>query len=100
MNDAMQSAAGNPNLPDRQHADGHAVPEAQAEGFRRHLDGLRTEPLSIAELATFFRVHRGTMRQLLKGMPVERVGRLYRVPLRDMPPAYHLERGLLPRPEG
>ena len=67
--------------------------DAQAEGYRRFLADLLTEPLSERQTADLFDVSRPVAKRLLQTIPgVERVeaGRAvrWRIPLRSCPPAY------------
>ena len=57
---------------------------------------LLTEPMTIRELASeWFNVNRNKMSAILKGIDgTERCGRLVRVPVVKMPPAYHVARGM------
>lgn len=57
---------------------------------------LRTECLTVCELADYFGLGRRKMAAVLKAMQgVERIGSRYRLRLEDMPPRYLIERGLL-----
>lgn len=70
--------------------DPHTAARALAES-------LLTEPMTVSRLAEYFGVGRNKMRRILDAMPgTERHGRLCRVPVAKMPPAYLIERGLLP----
>ena len=65
-----------------------------------HLAGLLTEPLTVIQLAGYFRINRNKMAQILKHLPgVEIVARRYRIPLWKMPPQYLVERSILPTGE-
>lgn len=72
----------------------------QDENLRRwvaeQLPSLLTEPMTVSELARLFGVNRSTMKSAIGRMPdAERFGSMWRLPIRQMPPAYFLERGLL-----
>lgn len=74
--------------------------EPRDENLRRwiaeQLPGLLTEPLTLTELARLFGCNRDTMRKAIGRMTeAERFGKMWRLPVRKMPPAYFLERGLL-----
>ena len=66
--------------------------------LREYIGSIRTEAMTIGRLADYFSVNRNLMAPILKGLDgVERIGRKYRVPLRHMPPAYHVAKGIIPR---
>ncbi|MBC8357007.1 MAG: hypothetical protein H8E66_33970 [Planctomycetes bacterium] len=55
-----------------------------------------TEPMTIQDLAKYFGVHRNKMTEILATIEgVARSGGLVRVPISQMPPKYHVEKGLM-----
>jgi hypothetical protein len=75
-------------------AEGGAVaPNATALDASR----LRTEPLTLLQLASYFSVGRRAIHGVLKAIPgAERSGRgFWRIPIQDMPPDYLTGHGLL-----
>ena len=67
--------------------------DAIAQAWRDHLDGLLTEPMPLWKLATYFEVDRKTMRLILDYIDgAVLIRRLWRIPLAQMPPSYHVER--------
>jgi hypothetical protein len=60
-----------------------------SDALREFLAGLRTEPLSVCDLARYFGMSRNAVRpDLLPTLDVEMVGSRYRVALRCMPLSY------------
>ena len=58
-----------------------------------------SEAMSIKTLRTYFRVNRNKMSQMLQQMEgVQRFGGLFRVPICQLPPKYHVDQGLM-KPE-
>ena len=73
-----------------------AMVEAMVEAMERHINGLRTEPMTLADLCHYFALGRRKMRVVVAHMAdVETVGTRYRLRLKDMPPRYHCETGLI-----
>ncbi len=59
-------------------------------------DQMLTEPMSVESLADYFVVNWRTMKSILSTMEgVEKIGTLYRVPVKKMPPRYLQEKKLL-----
>jgi hypothetical protein len=57
---------------------------------------IRTEPLTVSELATHFRCERNCMRDVvLPTLRAEQVGGKFRIVLADMPPRYLVACGLV-----
>ena len=72
--------------------------DAIARAFKAHLDGLLTEPMPLWKLSGFFDCNRKTMAVIVRNIDgAERVGKRWRIPLRSMPPRYHVEAGLIPQ---
>lgn len=74
--------------------------DAVRDAWKAHIDGLKTEPLTVSGLAKLFDLDRKTMARILERFvarkTAEKIGRFYRVRLQEMPPAYHAQRGLGP----
>lgn len=76
--------------------EGTAFRDALAVAIASRLDQVKTEPLTVAQLAAYFRIGRNSMTSILKRIDgAERCGRWWRLPVLRMPPRYLLERGLI-----
>ncbi|MDG1897244.1 MAG: hypothetical protein P8J37_20295 [Fuerstiella sp.] len=56
---------------------------------------LKTKPLSLQELGNWFDISPRHIGPLLRKVGAERIGRRWRVPVREMPPEYLLDVGLV-----
>jgi hypothetical protein len=56
---------------------------------------MKTQPMSVASLADYFGVNWRTMKSMISVMAgVQKIGNLYRLPVREMPPKYLQEEKL------
>ena len=63
--------------------------------LRYFAEQMQTQPMSVASLADYFGVNWRTMKSILSLMAgVQKIGNLYRVPVREMPPEYLQEKKL------
>ena len=68
-----------------------------AVAFKQQRDALFTKPPPLRELARYFDENGKTMQAIVKIINgAKLVGSLWRIPLREMPPRYHLETGHIP----
>ena len=72
--------------------------EARITAWKEHFAELLTEPLKLRQLADLFEVPSKKMGVIVRHIDgAVRVDRLrWRVPLCKMPPAYHIQAGLIP----
>jgi len=72
--------------------------ESLSKAFREHFDALLTEPMPLWKLAEYFDCDRKLMATIARNIDgAVRCGKRWRIPLRSMPPLYHLQVGLIPQ---
>jgi hypothetical protein len=72
------------------------VNEEKPQAATIDVSSVLTEPMTLQEAASIFRVNRRTIAGILAEIDgVQRVGRFHRIPIKSMPATYLLEHGLI-----